>query len=130
MNLIGNALKYSDGAVRVEWRAACNEGGEPLLLMAVLDAGTRGIGISREQAARLFRAFGRLESHAQIEGTGLGLLSVQKIVEAHGGETFIEGFEDGTPASGPFTTARGRYPALLHGDFRTAFVATCPLATA
>ena len=127
MNLIGNALKYSDGEVRVEWRSA-EVDGEKVLVMAVLDAGTRGVGIARNQAAQLFRAFGRLENHAQIEGTGLGLLSVQKIVEAHGGEVWIEGFTDGTPASGPFSTAKQRYPTMLHGEFRTAFVATCPLA--
>ena len=130
MNLIGNALKYSDGQVRVEWLPTKNENGEPLLAIAVTDCGTRGVGVSQAQAAHLFRAFGRLETHAQIEGTGLGLLSVQKIVEAHGGEVYIEGFVDGTPASGPFSTARGRYPAMLHGEFRTAFVATCPLAKA
>lgn len=128
MNLIGNALKYSDGPVRVEWRSSRNADGEPILLMAVTDAGTRGVGIAQSQAARLFRAFGRLESHSQIEGTGLGLLSVQKIVEAHSGEVYIEGFGDGTPASGPFATARGSYPTMLYGEFRTAFVVTCPLA--
>lgn len=100
---------------------------EEFLIMAVLDMGTRGVGISQSQAAKLFRAFGRLETHANVEGTGLGLLSVQKIVEAHGGEAFIEGFAEGTPASGPFSTAQGDYPAMLHGEFRTAFVATCPL---
>ena len=130
MNLIGNALKYSDGEVRVEWRSAKNEDDEPVLAMAVLDSGTRGVGITANQASRLFKAFGRLETHANIEGTGLGLLSVQKIVEAHGGETYIEGFKDGTPAAGPFSTARGTYPTLLHGDFRTAFVATCLLIKA
>lgn len=130
MNLIGNSLKYSDGAVRVEWLPCQNESGEPLLLMAAIDCGTRGVGVSRSQAASLFQAFGRLETHAQIEGTGLGLLSVQKIVEAHGGEVYIEGFGDGTPASGPFSTARGQYPPMLHDEFRTAFVATCPLARA
>ena len=128
MNLIGNALKYSDGPVCVEWLSAQNANGEPILVMAALDAGTRGVGISQAQATKLFRAFGRLETHAQIEGTGLGLLSVQKIVEAHGGEVYIEGFADGTPASSPFSSALGDYPTMLHGEFRTAFVVTCPLA--
>ena len=130
MNLIGNALKYSDGQVRIEWCSARDENGEPLLRMAALDAGTKGVGITQEQATQLFKAFGRLKTHAQIEGTGLGLMSVQKIVEAHGGEVFIEGFKDGTPGSGSFSTAQGQHRAMLHGDFRTAFVATCPVATA
>jgi signal transduction histidine kinase len=125
MNLIGNALKYSDGEVRITWRET-----ESTLLAAVLDQGTAGRGISRAQAGQLFTAFARLETHAAIEGTGLGLLSVQKVMEAHGGEAFIEGYTDGIPTSPPFTTARGTYPSMLTDGFRTAFVVTCPLAAA
>jgi len=122
MNLIGNALKYSDGEVRVVWRA---EG--DAVLVGVLDQGTVGRGISEAQARRLFVAFGRLETHADVEGTGLGLVSALKIVEAHHGEVFVEGHADGTPASPPFTTAQGRYPSLLSPGFLTAFVIACPV---
>jgi len=59
----------------------------------------------------------------------LGLLSVQKIVEAHGGEVFIEGFADGAPDSLHFSTALKSYPAMLDEKHRTAFVVTCLLAT-
>jgi len=121
MNLIGNALKYSDGEVRVVWRADGD-----VVLVGVLDQGTSGRGISEAQARRLFVAFGRLEAHAQVEGTGLGLVSALKIVEAHGGEAFVEGHADGTTASAPFTTAQGRYPSLLAPGFLTAFVIACP----
>ena len=127
MNMIGNALKYSDGGVRVAWQPS---GG--MLLIGVLDRGTGGKGITRAQAEKLFSAFGRLEAHAQIEGTGLGLLSVRKVAEAHGGEAFIQGYSDGTPGSPPFSTAAApgaaAYPSLLSGEFRTAFVVTCPLS--
>lgn len=122
MNLIANALKYSDGDVRVTWRAA----GERALV-AVLDRGTEGRGLTRDQAGRLFVPFGRLEAHAQVEGTGLGLLSARRTVEAHGGELYVEGFADGTPDAEPFTTAAGAYPSMLEEGFRTAFVAACPL---
>ncbi len=121
MNLIGNALKYGDGEVRVVWRT---EG--DAVLVGVLDQGTAGRGISEAQARRLFVAFGRLETHAAVEGTGLGLVSARKIVEAHGGEVFVEGHADGTPAAPPFTTAQGRYPSLLAPGFLTAFVVACP----
>jgi signal transduction histidine kinase len=123
MNLIGNALKYSDGQVRVEWRA-CETSAK--IIIAVLDGGTHNQGLTKEQATQLFTAFGRLEAHSQIEGTGLGLLSVQKIIEAHGGEAFIEGTEDGTPTSPRFSTARSTHPAMLREPYRTAFVVTCP----
>ncbi|MBV9852573.1 MAG: HAMP domain-containing histidine kinase [Armatimonadetes bacterium] len=121
MNLIGNALKYSDGEVRVVWRAAGDA-----VLVGVLDQGAGGRGISEAQAQRLFVPFGRLDAHAQVEGTGLGLVSARKIVEAHGGELFIEGHEGGTPASPPFTTAAGQYPSLLAPGFLTGFLIACP----
>ena len=124
MNLLGNALKYSDGQVRVSWRAH-----DDLLLLAIADQGKSGQGLTSEQAQQLFVPFGRLNSHADIEGTGLGLLSVQKIVQAHGGEVWIEGFADGTPDSPRFSTAHNETPALLAEPFRTAFVLSCPLAS-
>ncbi len=114
MNLIGNALKYSDGEVRISWRTSPEH-----LLIAVLDQGSDGNGISQAQAEELFVAFGRLDTHAEVEGTGLGLLSVRKIAEAHGGEVFIEG--------AGFSSAQGAYPSMLHENFRTAFVVACPV---
>ncbi len=132
MNLIGNALKYSDGDVRIIARTFKASERDEELLIAVLDRGTKNFGITQNQAALLFTAFGRLDTHAQIEGTGLGLLSVQKIVEAHGGEVFIEGFADGTPDSPHFSTAQNSYPRMLDDElsdfYRTAFVIACPTA--
>lgn len=122
MNLIGNALKYSSGEVRVAW---CKE--KDTVLVGVLDQGTAGQGISQAQAQRLFTPFGRLETHAAVEGTGLGLASARKIVEAHGGEVFIEGHVDGSPASRPFSTAQGHYSSLLIPGFPTGFVIACPV---
>lgn len=121
MNLIDNALKYSDGEVRIVWELR-----DEMIDIAVLDCGRNGRGISAAQASQLFVAFGRLEAQAAIEGTGLGLLSARKIVEAHGGEVFIQGHTDGTPDSPYFSTAsQGRSLAMPAG-FRTAFVVSCP----
>ena len=124
MNLIGNALKYSSGDVCVAW---CKEG--DTVLVGVLDQGTAGRGISQTQAQRLFKPFGRLEAHAAVEGTGLGLASARKIVEAHGGEVFIEGHVDGLPASRSFSTAQGHFSSLLVPGFPTGFVVACPAPT-
>ncbi|BCM90219.1 phytochrome-like protein cph1 [Abditibacteriota bacterium] len=124
MNLIGNALKYSDGEVRIAWRRTPDH-----LLIAVLDQGFGGKGISQSQAEQLFVAFGRLDSHATVEGTGLGLLSVRKIVEAHGGEVFIEAQSDDTSENRfRFSSAQGTYSSMLSAEFRTAFVIVCPLS--
>lgn len=122
MNLLGNALKYSDGEIQIVWRTD-----HDVFLCAILDQGWSSAGISRRQADQLFVAFGRLVAHQDVEGTGLGLLSAQKIVEAHGGEIFIEGHMDGSPATNRFSTAQGTYPSMLAAGFYTAFVVTCPL---
>ena len=121
MNLIGNALKYSDGTVRVIWHSRHDR-----VFIAVMDQGLRGQGITRAQAQKLFVPFGRLDTHSQIEGTGLGLLSVQKIAEAHGGEIYIEGHVEGTGGSALFSTSQNNYRSVLEDGFLTAFVAACP----
>ena len=122
MNLIGNALKYSSGEVRVCWQMQADT-----MEIAILDQGRSGQGLSERQARELFVAFGRLDAHAKIEGTGLGLLSVRKILEAHGGEAYIEGHVDGTPDAPVFNTAQAAYPPLLRDGFLTAFVLVCPI---
>ena len=99
------------------------------VLVGVLDQGQNGCGISLSDAKTLFVPFGRLDTHAQVEGTGLGLLSVQKIAEAHDGEAYIEGHTDGTPNTPIFSTAQGTYPQMLQPTFRTAFVTSFPLKT-
>lgn len=122
MNLIGNALKYSDGQVKIFWRADENK-----VLIAVADRGMGGRGITSEQASQLFVAFGRLKTHKAIEGTGFGLLSAQKIVEAHGGQLWIEGYEDGAPDSALFSSGQGGASPMLSDGFRTAFVVSLPV---
>lgn len=124
MNLIGNAFKYSDGEVQLEWHMAGAHA-----LIAIADQGRGGRGLTLEQAQALFVAFGRLDVHAEVEGTGLGLLSVRHVVEAHGGEVFVEGTVDGSAESPGFSTARNAYPPVLPTGFRTAFVVSCPLVS-
>ena len=121
MNLLGNALKYSDGDIRIAWQRDHDQ-----VVCAVMDRGRASVGITQAQAKQLFIAFGRLESYRDVEGTGLGLLSAQKIAEAHGGEIFIEGYVNGAPPSARFSTSRGTYLPMLEEDFRTAFVLVCP----
>jgi signal transduction histidine kinase len=76
-NLLGNALKYSDGEVTV---IVDGERGD-----AVIRVHDRGAGISEDELARLFQPFHRAVSHDDVPGTGIGLFMVRRIVEAHGG---------------------------------------------
>ncbi|HEX9767511.1 MAG TPA: ATP-binding protein [Nitriliruptorales bacterium] len=76
-NLVNNAVKYSDGAVRV---VARHEGRE--LLIDVVDEGP---GLSEEDHGRLFEKFHRGQSASGTSGTGLGLYITKALVEAQGG---------------------------------------------
>ncbi|MGV3524499.1 MAG: response regulator [Candidatus Sericytochromatia bacterium] len=79
-NLLSNAIKYSFPDSRVWVRYRYLEG-EP-----VLEFSDEGQGISADDQERLFRPFERLRSTPTggESSTGLGLVIVRKIVEAHG----------------------------------------------
>lgn len=80
-NLISNAIKYSDGKVRVQ--AQDNHG----LEIAVTDM---GIGISEEDQTNLFNRFYRASNAGQIQGTGLGLNIVKRYVDLMDGKITFE----------------------------------------
>lgn len=81
LNLIGNAMKYSGEARSIEIRMGSRKD------EAFLDIVDHGIGISREDQARIFERFHRVRSAEteNIAGTGLGLALALHIVEAHKG---------------------------------------------
>jgi signal transduction histidine kinase len=82
-NLLGNALKYSQGDSAVEFEAR-REDGE--LRFEVRD---RGIGISEEDQKHLFESFHRGKNVGGIKGTGLGLAIVRGAAELHGGSVAV-----------------------------------------
>jgi len=86
INLISNAIKYSPEGGRVWVRMRIEESN---LRIEIQD---QGLGISKENIARLFQAFYRVDSSltAEIPGTGLGLVIVKAIVEHHGGRIWVE----------------------------------------
>ena len=85
-NLIGNALKFRRPGVAPEIRVSARRDGGAWLF-AVRD---NGIGLDPAQAARIFAMFGRLHTHEEYDGTGIGLAVCQKIVERHGGRIWVE----------------------------------------
>lgn len=78
-NLISNAIKFTDSPGQVLVSAEIQDAE---LLIHVADTGT---GIDPAQRNALFERYQRLDMHAQVEGTGLGLFVVKNIVDAHNG---------------------------------------------
>ena len=86
VNLIGNALKFSRGAVDPQVRVELMRERDRVVV-AVRD---NGAGFAPERAGELFEPFRRLHG-AKFEGTGLGLTIVRRIIERHGGSVWAEG---------------------------------------
>jgi len=81
-NLFSNAIKFTgvDGAIRAELLVF-----ERFVEVAVVDSGA---GIAPEHKASLFQRYARAEH--SVGGTGLGLMIVREIVEAHGGVVGVD----------------------------------------
>jgi signal transduction histidine kinase len=85
MNLITNSLKHARrGDVHVVVSAV--EDGE-LCRFTVAD---NGPGIAPEFHERIWGIFQTLEARDKVEGTGIGLAVVKKIVESRGGRAWVE----------------------------------------
>ncbi|HEX9007078.1 MAG TPA: PocR ligand-binding domain-containing protein [Bacteroidota bacterium] len=97
-NLLSNAFKFTrtrpHPVVRIHGRS---ESGKALFIVS-----DNGVGFPTKQAEQLFQVFQRLHSPAEFEGNGIGLASVKKIIERHGGEVRAEA-EEGKGASFIFT---------------------------
>lgn len=105
-NLVGNALKFH-GPEKPEVTITTEE--RPYdYLFRVQD---NGIGIGKEDQARIFEMFTRLHGEGEYPGTGIGLAIAKKIVDRHGGAIWVES-EEGKGATFLFTIPRdiGRGP--------------------
>lgn len=88
LNLIGNALKHAKGAdPRITVSAAARGG---FYDFAVAD---NGPGIGPAYHEKIWGIFQTLESRDHVEGTGIGLAIVKKIVEGRGGRAWVESAE-------------------------------------
>ncbi|MFD2718535.1 ATP-binding protein [Hymenobacter monticola] len=83
-NLLSNAIKYRAPGrpAQVQLRAHC----QPQHL--TLEVQDNGLGLTAEQQGRLFGMFRRLHTH--VEGSGVGLFMVKRLVENAGGTIQVE----------------------------------------
>jgi signal transduction histidine kinase len=94
-NLLGNALKFRKPGVlpvirvsaeRVE--SSIDHVDVPHVHLTIAD---NGIGFDNQFKDQIFTIFQRLHSRNEYEGTGIGLATVRKIVERHGGTINADG---------------------------------------
>jgi two-component system, sensor histidine kinase and response regulator len=85
-NLVSNAVKYNRDGGRVD---VTIEPSDQRVRVVVADT---GIGLSPEEASRLFQEFVRIKNDKTrtIPGTGLGLSIVKKLAQLYGGDVSVE----------------------------------------
>ena len=90
LNITSNAIKFTkDGIVTIDVDVLNKTGNTAELRFAVKDT---GIGMSEEQLAHIFEAFGQADSSTtrKYGGTGLGLAICKSLVELMGGRIWVE----------------------------------------
>lgn len=88
VNLVGNAFKYTSGVEAAVIEVFAQPAGDAETCISVRD---NGFGFDMTYADKLFGPFQRLHSDPRFEGTGIGLATVKRIVERHGGQVSGEG---------------------------------------
>lgn len=88
INLVSNAVKYNriNGKVSVSFYKLETE------QSVVIEVQDTGLGIAKEKIPQLFTEYFRsdLSQANQVEGTGLGLAFIKKLIELHGGTISVE----------------------------------------
>ena len=98
VNIIGNAVKYTQekGEIRIRFaqRPAPDRKGGPCLWLD-FSCQDNGIGMSQDFLKRIFLPFERVRNTtiSKIEGTGLGMSIVKKLVDSMGGDITVESRE-------------------------------------
>lgn len=85
-NLLSNAIKYSmeqpDPTIQIEGKED-----ELEIIYSIKD---NGVGIDIKQLPRIFELFKRMDNVQHIEGSGVGLAIVKRIVEKHNGKIWVD----------------------------------------
>ena len=107
VNLIGNAIKYTQEGGSIELKAQ-TEG--PWVRFSVQDT---GMGIPKKELPQIFERLYRVDKARSREmgGTGLGLAIVKHLVQSHGGEVQVES-EEGRGTCFSFTLPRSNGTVL------------------
>jgi len=86
MNLIMNAWKFTSKTAQPSIEVGIVQAGP----MATLFVRDNGAGFDMAYEKKLFKPFQRLHGHTEFEGTGIGLATVARIIDRHGGRIWAE----------------------------------------
>jgi PAS domain S-box-containing protein len=90
-NLVGNAIKYRSPERKLKlWITPHPSSDRDKINISFQD---NGLGIPNNKLDDIFRPFQRAHAHTQIEGSGIGLASVKRILEKVGGDIRVESTE-------------------------------------
>ena len=103
-NLLGNAWKFTARTAHAEIEFGCTPGAHGQRVFFVRD---NGAGFDMQYASKLFTPFQRMHRRDEFEGSGIGLVIVQRIVVRHGGRIEVEA-APGLGATFRFTLSDGR----------------------
>ena len=95
-NLLENAAKFTQQRTpaRIEFGRSETADPQSRRLVAALYVRDNGAGFDMQYAAKLFGVFQRLHKSSEFPGTGIGLATVQRIVQRHGGAIWADAAVD------------------------------------
>ena len=91
-NLLSNAVKFTPEEGTIAVSATVQRGHTPQERLVEIHVADTGVGIPADEVERIFERFYQSEFHKDLgqRGTGLGLAIARHVVEAHGGNMWVE----------------------------------------